>query len=365
MNPTIDRSEASRRSIRFVVDLEVIMLRSAKLCTAISLLLTILSSAIYSQILDELSTSNLGGRDSVSGTIFLPDRKPAGRGIQVKLNKGGTDAVSYTNHDGRFYFNGVGNGTYTLTVEAGEEYEPTSTSQRFEVSQFAGAPPQTHYVNVQLRLQKNAIAKPSVIDADLAKAPKKAQQNYLDARTYAAKGDFKSAVGKLVQAIEEYPEFSLAHADLGLAYMNLNELEKADKHLSLAWDLKPGSYDPLANLGIVLSRMKKFGEAEAVIRVAIKIKDESAVMHFYLGRALAAQNKLDEAEIELRKALSMDAAKMVEAHRALANLYLHRKEDQKALTELEAYLAANPKAADAKKLRDTIQQIKDILKGKQ
>lgn len=338
------------------------MLRTANIFTTFFLLLLTLPVLNYSQISDDLTSSNLGGPNSVVGTIVMPDRRPAGRAILVKLDKGGNEARTWTNQDGKFTFNGVGNGTYTLTVDAGEGFDPASLSQRVEVSQPRSAPPQTFYVDIRLRWQANSAPKPSVVDADLAKAPKKAQENYLEAREAASKGDHQAAVNKLLKAIDEYPEFALAHGELGVAYMNLNELEKADKHLSLAYDLKPGSYEPLANLGIVLNRLKKYGEAEAVIRFALKIKDDSAVVHFYLGRALAGQNKLDEAETEFRTALSMGGTQMVEAHRALANLYLHRKEDQKALTELEAYLAANPKAADAKKLRDTIQQIKDILK---
>ena len=338
------------------------MLRITKVFASISLLLLILPVLNYSQISDDLTSSNLGGPNSVTGTIIMPDRRPAGRAILVKLDKGGNEARTWTNQDGKYVFNGVGNGTYTLTVEAGDEYDPTSLSQRVEVSQPRSAPPQTFYVDIRLRWQGNSAPKPAVVDVDLAKAPTKAQQNYLDARDATAKGDLQAAVNKLLKAIEEYPEFALAHLDLGIAYMNLNKLEEADKHLSLAYDLKPGSYEPLANLGIVLNRTKKYGEAEAVIRFALKIKDDSAIMHFYLGRALAGQNKLDEAESEFRKALTMGGAQMVEAHRALANLYLHRKEDEKALSELEAYLAANPKAPDASKLRETMQQIKDILK---
>jgi Tfp pilus assembly protein PilF len=87
------------------------------------------------------------------------------------------------------------------------------------------------------------------------------------------------------------------------------------------------------------------------------------VVHFYLGRSLLGQKKPTEAEAELRTALSIGGSEMVEAHRALANIYLERGENEKALSELETYLAANPAPADEKKLRDTIQQIKDLLKG--
>jgi tetratricopeptide (TPR) repeat protein len=310
--------------------------------------------------MDDLTVSNLGGKDSVSGTIFLPNRRPAGRGILVKFNKGGSDAMTWTDTDGKFFFNGVGNGTYTLTAEAGEEFE--SASQRLEITEARPSHPQTHYVSIQLRLKPNSTPKAVVVDADLARMPKKAQQNYLDARDASAKGDHQRAVEKYLLAIAEFPNFAIAHGELGTEYLNLNQLERSAEHLSIALKLKPGAYEALANLGTVLVRLKKFAEAESMLRESLKLKDDSAVVHFYLGRALAGQNRPDEAEREFRTALNTGGSKMIEAHRALANLYLQRGEDAKALSELEAYLEANPKPSDEKKIRDTIQQIKESLK---
>ena len=110
--------------------------------------------------------------------------------------------------------------------------------------------------------------------------------------------------------------------------------------------------------------MKKYDEGESVLREVLKIKDDSAVVHFYLGRSLVGQKRPDDAEAEFRTALNMAGKDIIEARRALANIYLQRGEDGKALSELEAYLAASPKPADEKQLRDTIQQIKDSMKGK-
>jgi tetratricopeptide (TPR) repeat protein len=216
--------------------------------------------------------------------------------------------------------------------------------------------------DIQLRFKRVATMKPSVVDAEVAAAPKKAQQSYLKAHEAAVEGKHQDAVEKFLQAIDECPDFALAHAELGLAYMNLNELEKSDEHLSIALKLKPGSYDPTANRGIVLARLKKFAEAESLLRDALRIKDDSAVVHLYLGRALAGQKRLDEAEPEFQAAITMGGTKMVEAHRALANLHLQRGEDLKAISDLETYLAANPAAPDASKIRDTVKQIKDSLK---
>ena len=57
----------------------------------------------------------------------------------------------------------------------------------------------------------------------------------------------------------------------------------------------------------------------------------------------------------------MGGADMVEVHRSLANLYLKRGDDAKAVAELEAYLAKKPGTPDAAKLRETIKQLNDLL----
>lgn len=343
--------------------MEVSMKRRTDYWWAAALLLLLFSPVvIQSQILGDMTPSNLGGRDSVTGIIYLPNRRPAGRAILVRLGKGGNDASTWTDADGKFIFSGVGNGTYTISVEAGEEFEPAS--QQLEVMQPRGAPRQNHYVTLQLRWKPNATPKPSVIDADLAGAPKKAQQYYRDARAAAAAGKPQIAVDKLLLAVDEYPDLAIAHSELGAQYLKLNQLEKANESLLIALKLKPGAYEPLANRGVVLVRMKKYDEGESVLREVLKIKDDSAVVHFYLGRSLVGQKRPDDAEAEFRTALNMAGKDIIEARRALANIYLQRGEDGKALSELEAYLAASPKPADEKQLRDTIQQIKDSMKGK-
>jgi tetratricopeptide (TPR) repeat protein len=315
---------------------------------------------VRSQIMSDLSTSNFGGRDSVVGTVYLPDRRPAGRGILIKMNKFGNDVSTWTDSDGKFIVNNIGNGTYTISVEAGDEYEPAS--QRLEVTQPRGSAPQSYYLNIQLRWRPNMHPKPAVIHAAVARAPKKAQEHYQKGLDAAAKGDNQAAVDELLKAVAEYPEFSAAHAELGVQYQKLNQLEKADEHFVAALKIDPNAYQAMANRGVILVRLKKFADAENVLREAIKIKDESAVTHFYLGRALVGLNRPDDAIGEFRLALLMGGMSMNEARRALANIYIQRGENDKAVSELEQYLSVNPTPADEKKLRDTLQQLKVLAK---
>jgi hypothetical protein len=115
--------------------------------------------ALYAQAPGDPASANLPGRNSVTGTIFTPERRPAGRGIPIRLSKGENDFTAWTDQDGKFVIIGVGNGTYTVSVEAGDEFEPLS--QRLEVALPRGLPPQTFIVDMQLRWKPNARAKPA------------------------------------------------------------------------------------------------------------------------------------------------------------------------------------------------------------
>lgn len=304
--------------------------------------------------------ANMPGRHTVSGIVFTPERVPAGRGLPIRLSKGTNDFTAWTDQDGKFFIVGVGNGTYYLTIEGGDEFE--SLRERVEITLPRNAPAQTYNLDLRLRRKIGVQAKPGVVDAEMASVPKKAQEHYRDAMAATAKGDHQGAISKLLLAVAEHPQFTNAHAELGTQYQKINQFEKSEDHLRTALKLKPGTYAPLASLGIVLVRTSRLIEAETVLRDVIKIKDDSAVVRFYLGRALLGQKRLDEAEAEFRAALNMGGREMIEARRSLANIYLQRGDEKSALGEIEAYLAADTKPADEKKLRDTAQQLRDRLK---
>lgn len=326
---------------------------------ALFLHLFLLPVLAWPQVLTERSSASRLGINSVSGTIFAPDRTPVGRAIFVRLSRSGSEQTTWTDDDGKFLIGGVGSGVFTVTVDAGKDFE--AASQRLDIPPSNGGP-QTLQVIIQLRRKAAAPSKTGVVDAKGLQPPKKAQEHYRSALDAAAKGDHQHAVDELLRAVGAHPHYFEAHSELGVQYQKLNQLEKADEHLAAALKIRPDAYEPMANRGIVLVRTKKFDEAENVLREAIKIKDESAVTHFYLGRALVGLKKLDDAVGEFRIALLMGGISMNEAHRALANIYLQRGENDMAVTALEAYLTANPSPADEKKLRDTLQQVKAMAK---
>jgi Tfp pilus assembly protein PilF len=320
----------------------------------------LLPAIAHGQTPGDFARPDMPGKHTITGLLFTPERSPAGRGVQIRVSRGGNDVTVWTDQDGKFTVSSVVNGTYTVSVDAGEDYEPIS--QRLEVTLPQSSSPQTFWVNLQLRLKPNIKPKAGVVDASLAGVPAKALQNYETAKAAIAKGETKAAVDALLLSVAEHPDFTTAHTELGIQYQKLDQLDKAEEHLRIALKLKPNAYEPLANLGIVLSRRAQHDEAEAVLLEVLKTRNDSAITYLYLGRSLLAQKKLDAAEVALKNALAMGGNEMAEAHRSLANLYLQRGEDAKALVELETYLQKKPGTSDEAKLRETVQQIKDLLK---
>ncbi|MGE3466113.1 MAG: tetratricopeptide repeat protein [Pyrinomonadaceae bacterium] len=320
----------------------------------------LLPALAHAQTPEDSGRPGLMGRHSITGILFMPDRAPADRGIQVRLSRGANDVSVWTDQDGKFNFGSIVNSTYTITVNAGDEYE--LLSHRLEVTLPPNSPPQAFFVNLQLRLKPNSTHKPQVVDARLLGVPARALEHFENAKAAIAKSDTKAALNALLLAVAEHPEFIAAHTELGIQYLNLGQLERSEEHLRIAVKLKPNAYEPLANLGIVLSRTGKHEEAETVLLEVLKIRNDSTIAYFYLGRSLLAQKKFGPAEASLKNALVLGGDEMSEAHRSLANLYLQHGEDAKALAELEAYLLKKPGAPDESKLRETVQQIKDLLK---
>lgn len=313
--------------------------------------------------LTERTASGFGGGHSIAGTILLPSGVQPNERIRIRLVSPGRDVTTTTDESGRFLITGLTSGGYTIYVEPSEKYHPQS--ETIEISSPRNAGGQTFTVSFRLRESRSREGKPEVVNADLAGVPNRATEFFSKAGGRVAAGDTKGAVELLLKAVAEYPEFFLAHSELGVQYQKLNDLAKADHHLKTALRIKPEAYEPLANRGIVLVRLQKYGEAEPLLRNAAKIKQESPIVYFYLGRSLLGQDRPDDAEPVFKTALAQGGNEMIEARRALATIYLGRGENEKALIEIEAYLAVNPKAYDAAQLKETVIKIKAWLKENQ
>ncbi len=183
-----------------------------------------------------------------------------------------------------------------------------------------------------------------------------------------AQGNFRGVAKTLEKAIEINPAFVDGEYNLGVAYMNINRLDKAlatfssvvskrtdffDAYNNLgacyielqrfdegleayekAVELKPDYVPALRNYGAALRDVGRLDEAEKVLEKIPELQPEFALGFLSLGATKAKLEKMDEASECLKKALELDP-EMREAHYELGKVFKHQGDMNKALEHFE------------------------------
>ena len=151
--------------------------------------------------------------------------------------------------------------------------------------------------------------------------------------------------------------------ELGLQYMKIKKLDKAEESLRQAVKIAPEAFFPRLNYGILLMQKKDYVKAATELQQAAQKDSSSAAVHFHLGRAFVNLAIYNKAEKELQQAISLGGQDMAEAHRYLAAIYIETRENNRAADELDKYLSFSPKAKDADKIREIIKQLRNPAKN--
>jgi tetratricopeptide (TPR) repeat protein len=312
-------------------------------------------------------TMGTGGRNTIQGRIYFPSGRQADVRAKVKL-----ETVAFSNltviadADGAFSFRNLAPGSYTIVVEAGDDYEPARESVFIDGQSNLGRrmsvpmPPRTVTVPIHLQPKRTVKIgpKPGVLNVALANVPKDAANFYTQAAAAAQAGETKKAIEHLKSAISIYPEFTLALNELGVQYLKLGQVDKAVGVLAAAVKYAPDAFSPRLNYGIALLEKREFAAAEVELRKALKINDASRHAHLYLGITLISLQNYDEAEQELKRASTTGGDSISLAHYYLGGLYWRKEDYQRAVTELETYLRLAPNAPNAERVRETIKQLR-------
>jgi tetratricopeptide (TPR) repeat protein len=296
-----------------------------------------------------------GGSFNIEGRIISPLGKLPETRVRVLLEH--TDSPTRTavaGDDGTFFFSNLEGGTYTITIDAGKEYEPTRESVYIEEGKV------TYNVPIYLRLKPES-------NPALAGVPKPALDLFSKALEAERKGDNAKAASLLADALTQYPQFGLAHGELGMLYFKTGQVDKAVEELKAAQKAVPDDPQVQMNYGVVLLEKKDYAEAEKQLRRAAKKMDKSAQLHMYLGVAVMRQKggtdeeamrRLDDAERELLQSVKLGGDPAGRVHYYLGGIYWGEHKYKKAADELELYVKQSPKAPDAEQVRASIKELR-------
>lgn len=343
------------------------LLPLARTLTFLALLVWMPPTAAIAQTGGGVDNTGTGGDHIIQGRVFLPSGRISDTRIRVLLESTHSGTLSVmTDPNGAFRFTSLMGGSYTVVVEATEQYEAASESVFIEqvTGRTVRSTPRIATVYVNLRPKRTADGEshaPGVVNASLASVPKPAADLYLKAMEAARKKENERAVDLLKGALEFYPDFRLALSEMGALYLKLKRPEKAVEPLRAALRLVPDDFPTLLNYGIALYDRKEFSEAEAQFRKAAQKNAASPTTHFYLGVILLKRRETDEAEKELRAAVASGGDTIAVAHYYLGGIYWGQQDYKRAAEELETYLRLAPDAPEAERVRSTIKELRAKL----
>lgn len=338
----------------------------------ITLIVLTMFGGTVSGVAQSGDTIGTGGTHKIQGRIYFPSgRRSDGQAVKVTLDSTSSERiVVMADLNGAFVFHALAPGSYSLTVDAGDEYEVSRElvtieslsvrSRNMSSAELARANvPRNFNVMITLQPKRGERLRAAVLNASLANVPAAARTAYETALDAIRLGDNTKAINELQRAIALHPNFPLAINDLGVRYLKLGQLPRAAEVLKSGVQIAPEDFHLRLNYGVALLNQKKYVEAEEQLRIAVSKNSGAATAHMYLGIALAVQRKLEEANKELEIAIGSKSAEIALAHRYLGGILMEKREYKRAADELETYLRLQPKAADSEILQQKIKELRN------
>lgn len=270
-------------------------------------------------------------RGEIDGGGLSPDK------LMVEVVKQGKPAErAPVMADGSFEIRGLADGQYELRV--------INLYGDVVRRQFVSVPDQSRSLVLRLsdRVEQRPISGTVSVKRLLAPVPTKAEKEFVRAQKTYREGKLQESVQHLRKAIQIHPDYMEAHNNLGVRYMQLNEIERAASEFRQAVEIDPASVLGQTNLALALASLQRYRDAEVMARRALSVDPDFVQARYALGLSLAAQ---DECSIEAIQNLQRASERYLKARLGVARLRACRGEIDQAAAELRAYLSS-PNAED-------------------
>ena len=291
--------------------------------------------------------------------------------VTIETGNGAPFGQSATNNEGDFFFGGLTDTSYVLTISM-PDYSPVTEHVDFVNRSGPDNPGETRTVFITLT-PKNAAR--SVNGAIFFQnVPKAARDAFELAARQAKDGKSEDALASLQEAIRIFPDYFDAHFALGRELTKESKYSDAIAQLEAARRINPRDDRVYYSFGSVLVQQGKFSVAAAVFAEAARLNPLNPDYPLMRGKALishagsidpsqpknaaARTDALTEAETSIKKAYELSGKKLAMAHLLLASVYEKRGERSRAADELEQYLREVPNAQNADAIRDGIKKLR-------
>ncbi|MGD1085937.1 MAG: tetratricopeptide repeat protein [Verrucomicrobiota bacterium] len=162
------------------------------------------------------------------------------------------------------------------------------------------------------------------------------------------KGDFDKAIAQYQMALKIKPDFARALGNLGAALLAKGDLAGAIAQSGKALELDPDYADAHMNLGVALAKSGRPQEAIAQYRKALELKPGAEEAHVDLGLTLLSLGRVEAAIAEFRRALEI-RPNFDQALCDLGNAFLVKPDLAQAIGQYQKALEINPNYLEARR----------------
>jgi len=291
--------------------------------------------------------------------------------ISLESGNGGLINQTVTNNEGDFFFGGLGDTSYIITVSA-PDYNPISERVEFVRNISPQDPGETRTVEITLVGKSSRSPRAGLIFVQ--NVPKPALNDFEQATKLLSSGRTQEAQTALESAIRIFPDYCDAHFVLAGELAKQGKLDEAIKHLNEAQRVNPKDDRIWYAFGKALVQQGKYAVAARVFAEAANLNPLEPQYPLMQGTALIDQGSaidaktqqakdaqayfFGEAEKALLRAYERSEKKLAAVHLQLARLYEKRGDRFRAADELEQYLRKTPDAKNADAMRDAIKKLR-------
>ena len=315
------------------------------------------------------NSSGTGGIHTISGRIFSPNGRSIDNQIKVKLESNSyTELSLITDQNGGFTFTALAPGSYSVVVDAGDNFEVFRESvvidPEVKVPYGIVIPPTPKVFSVPVYLRLKASSKKSdqqtgVVNAKYSDVPPDAIKHYERGLALDKADKHDEALSEFKQAISIYPALEPAYLESGKIYLKKSRLNDAIDAFSMAVRYDPKDFEARLNYAVALYNDKKIDDAQKALNEASGLNASAVWPHYYLGLIFIQKKNMDEAQTQLETAKSLKGDNNIPLlHRYLGGVYAAKKLNSQAATELEKYIQLSPDARDADRIRQTIAELR-------
>ena len=296
----------------------------------------------------------------ISGTVRRDDTDESVPGVRLQLlTAAGNVAHSsiLTGDSGDFSFGQFPPGHYEIVAER-DGYQPARIE--VEVSRY-------DQPNLVVRMRKQLVAPNPAGDLTTAHQlaiPQKARAAFEKGVAKAdSHGDYKGAVLDFQRAINLYPDYYEAYAEMGTAYVRLKDFASAEKALRQSIEMSAQKYlPPLMLLSMLLNDQNRAGEAEPLARQVIAADPTAWRGQYELSRAQLALRRLSEAEASAYAARDLKP-ESPDVYLLLSEIHRHTQNPAALLQDIDAYLKLAPQGPAAPQVRKLREQLVKFMES--